>query len=69
MKKHIPLLIIIAGLAILLPSLLFEKEPPLPEIPKDLKGLIIDSPARQLPEFSLIFDISQKSYYNSISNI
>jgi len=63
MKKILPIFLVIAGIAILLPSFLNDKEPPLPTIPDDLEGFIIDSPATPLPDFTLI-DHHNKPFTN-----
>ena len=53
MKKYFPLLAVVLGLSILLPTFFMGGEPDLPTIPDDLKGLFIDSPAVELPKFTL----------------
>lgn len=64
MKKIIPVVLIIAGLAIILPSYLTNHEPAILEIPGDLQGIVIDSPATILPKFKLI-DHNQQPFDNN----
>ncbi|HFE37557.1 MAG TPA: SCO family protein [Gammaproteobacteria bacterium] len=64
MKKYFPLMIVLLGLAVLLPTFFMDKEPDVPSIPDDLKGLFIDSPAVQLPAFTLT-DYNGKPLDNS----
>ncbi len=53
MKKLLPIILVVGGLLVMLPSFFKNVEPPLPDIPSDLEGLIIDSPATSLPKFRL----------------
>ena len=63
MKKLLPIILVVVGLAIMLPSFLNDSEPPLAEIPSDLEGVIIDSPATKLPQFKLV-DHNKKAFTN-----
>jgi len=63
-KKRLPLIIVIVGMSILIASIFMESEPPLPDIPQDIQGLFIDSPAVVLPRFTMT-DMNGQPFNNS----
>lgn len=53
MKKNLPLILAIVGTLLLLPTFFIDSEPDILELPEELQGVFIDSPAVTLPSFSL----------------
>jgi len=58
-KKYFPLALAVLGALLLIPTFFVDDEPSLLKIPEDLKGVFIDSPAVDLPKFSMTDHNSQ----------
>jgi len=52
-KKYFLLVLAVLGSLLLIPTFFVDDEPALPKIPESLKGVFIDSPAVELPKFSM----------------
>ncbi len=53
MKKYLPVLFVVIGLAVILPTFFMSSEPEKLQLPDSLKGVFIDSPPMPIPEFTL----------------
>ena len=53
-NKKTPIVIVILGLLLIIPTLFIDSEPNMPAVPADLKGVFIDSPSVSLPEFEFV---------------
>jgi len=53
MKKYLPIILVIAGLLVILPTLFMSGEPEKLQLPTTLEGVFIDSPPMPIPEFTL----------------
>jgi len=53
MNKKLPIIFVVLGLAIVLPTFFMSSEPTPLKIPPELQGVFVDSPATVLPAFTL----------------
>ena len=53
MKKAFPIILVVAGLAVIVPTFFMSSEPEKLQLPDALQGVFIDSPPMPIPEFTL----------------
>jgi len=53
-NKNLPIIVVVLGLLLLIPTFFMGGEPKPPVMPKELVGVFIDSPAVQLPDFTFV---------------